>query len=325
MATLFAWIALEGACSSIWAQSTDNAEQDANRAAQQSSDSAKAINDAAAQESKPAGSMKRSLPQPVIDDEAVAREQAKLEAELQEYKKELRKIADRYAAPPKTQQLSPLPDLWIDRESKRVYIDGYVTMRRGPLEMFACPIGSKEHESIVAVFAKSSEVHAALLAIGTQQGTPVRWDPDFLPPTGQEILVYATWRDERGAFQVRDARQWIQNTETNEPMEPTWVFAGSSFWKDPEDGTQYYTADGGDMICVSNFSTAMMDVPFSSSADAGNLLFSPITDRIPPENTPVRLVLVPQPIPTDDVNSDAFQDRMKQAQSAPIDAILPRP
>ena len=41
-------------------------------------------------------------------------------------------------------------------------------MREGPLEMFACPSGTKEHESVVAVLSKSREIHAALLAIGAQ-------------------------------------------------------------------------------------------------------------------------------------------------------------
>ncbi|MEM1224710.1 MAG: YdjY domain-containing protein [Planctomycetota bacterium] len=245
-----------------------------------------------------------------------------LAAEMEAYKKEMRQIADRYAPPPNARQLIEKPDLWIDTDQKRVYVDGYVTMRRGPLEMFACPVGSKEHESIVAVFAASREVHTALLAIGAQRGTTVRWDPDFLPPTGQEVTVYVTWRDSDGQFQVADARQWIQNSQTSKPMKSTWVFAGSSFWTDPSNGVEHYTADGGDMICVSNFSTAMLDVPLASSADAGQLLFTPITDRIPVENTPVRLVLVPQPIPTDDSTTPAFQQLMDAAKVLPDASML---
>ena len=82
-------------------------------------------------------------------------------------------------------------------------------------------------------------------------------------------------------------------------MKAEWVFAGSSFWTDPSDGKEYYQADSGDLICVSNFSTATMDVAMSSSADAGELQFEPFTERIPPLGTPIRLVLVPVPPPTD--------------------------
>ncbi|TWT56142.1 YdjY domain-containing protein [Allorhodopirellula solitaria] len=262
-------------------------------------------------------------------------------AHIEAQKRALRRIADTYAAPPEAKQLGKQPDLWVDMNAKRVYVDGYVTMRRGPLEMFACPIGTKEHESVVAVFAKSSEVHAALLAIGAQSGTPVRWNPEFLPPTGQTISVWVAWRSPEPSsapepaddsepaspqefvpsdeFHVADARKWVRNMKTQTELEEPWVFAGSMFWSDPEDDMEHYSADAGDMICVSNFSSAMLDVPFNSSADAGSLLFEPFSDRIPERGTPVRLVLVPQPIPRDEPAPPQPVD----PTTAPDQAILP--
>ena len=47
-------------------------------------------------------------------------------------------------------------DMWIDPKRKAVIVDGQVCLREGQLEMFACPKGSKEHESIVSVNAKRS-------------------------------------------------------------------------------------------------------------------------------------------------------------------------
>lgn len=256
-------------------------------------------------------------------------------AHIQAQERALRRIADAYSAPPGAKQLGKQPDLWVDVKAKRVYVDGYVTMRQGPLEMFACPVGTKEHESVVAVFAKSSEVHAALLAIGAQSGTPVRWNPDFLPPTGQTIQVWATWRSPKPSsapeaaddtdpstntvefvpgeeFHAVDAREWVRNMKTQTKLDEPWVFAGSTFWSDPEDNTEHYSADAGDMICVSNFTSSMLDVPFKSSADAGNLLFEPFTENIPERGTPVRLVLVPQPIPSD-----------QPAEPQPVDPTAP--
>lgn len=219
---------------------------------------------------------------------------AAIQAELEEWDRQMRAMADKYAAPPEAKQITKLPDLWIDTKAKRVYIDGYVTMKNGALEMFACPVGTKEHESVVAAFAKSKEVHAALLALGTKSGSPVSYDPEFKPPTGQPVAVWVTWRDEAGKFKVADARTWVKNNETNKPLAEQWVFAGSQLWTDPVDKITHYSADSGDMICVSNFSSAMLDVPFSSSAQAGNLLFLANTERIPDQATSVRLVLVPQ-------------------------------
>ena len=76
--------------------------------------------------------------------------------------------------------------------------------------------------------------------------------------------------------------------------EHDWVFAGSGFWVDPEDGTRHYNADAGDFICVSNFPTATLDVPVKSSQENSELLFEAATDKIPARGTKVRLVLVPK-------------------------------
>lgn len=211
-------------------------------------------------------------------------------------------------------------NLWVDKQKSRVYFDGYVTMRTGPLEMLACQSGTKEHESVVATLPKSSEVHAALLAVGAKPGTPVAFLPRFVPATGQRIRVWICYRDESGQFQVVDARRWIRKGESDEHLEEDWVFGGSGFWKDPRNNREYYEADGGDMICVSNFSTAMMDLPIASSAEASRLMYSPFTERIPERGVPVRIVLVPIPLA-----SDAPNDRPKvDAETPPEESVLPR-
>jgi hypothetical protein len=63
------------------------------------------------------------------------------------------------------------------------------------------------------------------------------------------------------------------------------------FWKDPTDGQEYYQADGGDLICVSNFPTATLDLPIESSQANDALLFEVFEDRVPPRGTEVELVL----------------------------------
>ncbi len=208
-------------------------------------------------------------------------------------------VREAFQPPPDAVPLTKNKHLWIDRARKRVYFDGYVTLPKGYLEMFACPIGTKEHESVVATLAKSSEVHAALLAIDATPGTPVRHLPEYVPPTGQVIRVWVCWLDKDDKFHVSDARKWVKRVSKNKEMEAEWVFAGSSFWVDPADGREYYQADAGDMICVSNFSTALMDVNISSSAEANELDYVSFEGRIPEAGTPIRLVLVPVPNPTD--------------------------
>ena len=78
-------------------------------------------------------------------------------------------------------------------------------------------------------------------------------------------------------------------------MKADFVFAGSGFSK-LDDGTVYYKAEGGSVICVANFSDAMIDVDIKSSAsDAAGRSFEPYTERIPPLDTPVTIELIPVP------------------------------
>ena len=74
-------------------------------------------------------------------------------------------------------------------------------------------------------------------------------------------------------------------------MSEDWVFAGSGFWKDPDTGKEFYQAEGGELICVSNFSTATLDLPVASPQDNEGLFFDAFTDNIPPLGTRVWLAL----------------------------------
>ena len=185
-------------------------------------------------------------------------------------------------------------DLWIDPQRKLVIVDGQVCLREGQLEMFACPKGSKEHESIVSVNCKAQFVHAALEAIGARAGKPVSFDPAYKPASGPIIDVYVLWQDEAGKKNRVRAQEWIKELKSDKAMAHPWVFAGSGFWKDDSTGQQYYQADGGDLICVSNFPSAMLDLPIESTQANSELLFSAFTERIPPLGTRVRLELIPR-------------------------------
>ena len=196
--------------------------------------------------------------------------------------------------PPGMKRLMPEHDVWIDPKHKRVVADGTVVLREGQLEMFACPKGTKEHESIVAVDAKAYAVHAGLLAVGAEVGTPVQFQPQYKPATGAEIDIQVIWRDANGKVHREAAQDWVRNVETGKAMKYPWIFAGSGFWEDPATGTKYYLAESGDFICVSNFPSAMLDLPVKSSQDTAQLLYEAFTDHIPPLGTRVRLVLTPK-------------------------------
>ncbi len=145
----------------------------------------------------------------------------------QEYptREELKSRAEQvFGAPKDATALSKNGRIWVDPKRKIVIVDGYVTLTQGQLEMFACPVGTKEHEAIVAVFATSREVHAALLAIGATQGTPTKFEP-YAAATGSTIKVHVLWRDAKNEKNVKPAQYWIRDAATNKEMPYDWVFA----------------------------------------------------------------------------------------------------
>ncbi|NBP88240.1 MAG: hypothetical protein EBU59_06985 [Planctomycetia bacterium] len=190
---------------------------------------------------------------------------------------------------PELQRLSPEANVWLDLAGRRVIVAGQVALAEGPIEFFACPRETKEHESVVVVDASARLVHAALLAIGLTPGAPASFSTTYQPATGDPVAIEVRWQD--GTSQRHTAAQnWVRDSCTGEQLASNWVFAGSQFWKDPQSGIEYYQADGGDLVCVSNFPAAMLDLPIASSDANEALLFEVFTERVPSRGTPVELV-----------------------------------
>lgn len=196
--------------------------------------------------------------------------------------------ADRH---PDLVRLSKTEEVWVDKRRKEVVVGGKIALDRGVIELFACPARTKEHESIVATNASAKLVHAALLAIGLEPGRPVGFQPEYRPAAGPPVAIRMRWRDADGNARESPAQEWIRNTETGAALDADWVFAGSQFWRDPADGREHYQADGGDLVCVSNFPTATLDLPIESSQSNAALLFEVFEDRVPPEGTAVEMIL----------------------------------
>lgn len=225
--------------------------------------------------------------QPAADTAAAERSQWDSAAD----RRQLQKLKETFGDPKGMVRLDPISRVWADRKKKRVVTDGFIALREGQLEMFACLVGTKEHESVVAVFTKAQFIHAGLLAIGAKKGTPVKWRPEYQAPTGSKIRVMALWRDKDGKKHAIDAREWVrENKRDGGALDVDFVFAGSIFAKDLETNEEVYEAESGDLVCVANFTTATLDIPIRS-LDANTLLsYIAYTDRIPPQGTPVRLV-----------------------------------
>jgi hypothetical protein len=186
-------------------------------------------------------------------------------------------------------------DIWFDAKQKRLILRARVCLRDGYLEHLLCSARSKEHESILATEAPPAMIQAGLLLTGIEPGKPVQFQPDFAPPKGPAVAIELQWIDHLGKPQTSDARKWVKGEKTSKELAPHWVFAGSYFVEDPTTGRRRFAADGGDLITVSNFTSAILDVPIQSSASDAERSFVAFTDRIPPLETGVTLILKPAP------------------------------
>ncbi len=207
--------------------------------------------------------------------------------------------------PPKDPADTPRPDpawkplgpsLWFDPQGKRLVLRARVVLREGPLEHLLCLKGTKEHEAILATDAVPYQIHATLIRSGAEPGHPVRFLPKFEPPTGAPIAIELEWQ-EGGKTHRADARQWIRDERKNTILDKDWVFAGSELIEDPMTKKAVYAADDGDLITVANFTNAILDLPFASTANDADRAFAANTERIPPRGTVVTMFLRPRAAP----------------------------
>jgi hypothetical protein len=179
----------------------------------------------------------------------------------------------------------------VQGSQRRVVFPARVCKREGEMEMLLTRTNKKTHEAVLESDVDAREIHKALLLAGANKGSPVRWLPDYRPPTGTRIRVTLEYESDGRKFSVPGG-SWIRHSKTRQPLNSDWVFVGSQFVDNG--GQTVYLANEGDVICVANFETALLDVPFESSKDDAEHSFEAFTERIPPEDTRVTVILEPQ-------------------------------
>ncbi len=194
--------------------------------------------------------------------------------------------------------------VWFETEGnrRRVLVETTVCLREGGLECLLCRRFSKEHESILATQADARDIHAALLAAGAKPGSPVQYvekngEVVIVPPTGSRIKILLRY-EEKGKVVTVPAQRWILNAKTKKDLEDEWVFAGSQFLPGLNEEKQkpvYAATSDGSYICVYNMPYAMLDLPVNNpNKDPEIRELQPQTERIPPIDTKVILILEPE-------------------------------
>lgn len=174
----------------------------------------------------------------------------------------------------------PFPHIRVDANARTVEFDATVPITLDDpdapfvyLELVACIPDTKEHETLVVTEALPSHIHAALLLLGLEPGSPGAWEwrddaLQSIPPTGPRVRIEFLYTDVNGEEVVARPQEWIVNAETGETFPAgDWVFAGSRIveWR----GEEFYDADGaGTLIGLTTFGSEVLAWPEMISPEA---------------------------------------------------------
>ena len=191
-----------------------------------------------------------------------------------------------------------LPGVRVDREAGLVDVDATVVNREPEwLELLACTPGSLDHESILAIRARPSHVHLALLLLDIVPGRPSKTVRDgdryvVEPPAGPAVSVTLIYEQDGQPIEVPGS-QWVVHRETGEHLaDEPWLFAGS-VWQEFE-GERHYLADlSGTAITLVNFNDDLLARSTEVTRDNDGKTWVADTDAIPPLDTPVTIRLRP--------------------------------
>lgn len=232
---------------------------------------------------------------------APARQEPKAEPKpeaLPEFPKLDPKNTIQHLNPEKTIYAELVPD-GDKKKVKRIGLVSEVCLREGPLEVFLCKKGTKEHESIVRVNADAQFIHLALETAGAVAGKPTQFidpkteEPKWAAATGSKINVTVHYTRD-GKTYTHPAQDWIWDHKKKAALPHGWVFAGSVTITDPDNGREFYGANSGDIISISNFPFSMLEIPVEISKDDAFLTYEAKTEKIPPLFSKVWVILEPE-------------------------------
>jgi len=202
----------------------------------------------------------------------------------------------RAADPPeaKRKSLGPNVAIEIQGDDRRVVVGAVVVLREGRLEGLLTKKNTKEHEYILAADVDARQIHAALEAAGAKAGSPVQFQPKYVPASGTPIKITLQYAKD-GKTISAPAQHWVRDVKSQKDLDVDWVFGGSKFLPDPEDDKKppFYLANQGDLVCICNLDTAMLDLPIASTKRLADRAYEANPDRVPAIGTKVDVIFEP--------------------------------
>jgi len=174
----------------------------------------------------------------------------------------------------------------VDSVTKTVTATGWVNQISGPIEVLACGIKGKVHESVFVLALNPLDLQAALLLAGLKGGVPMPILGEG-PPQGAPVDLFVEWQANDEAKRAR-AETFVWNSEDNAVLPETpWTFTGSVV----KDG-QFKALAEESLIVTYWDPYAIVNVPLPCGAN--DEILSVNSNTIPPFQTPVTFRFVPR-------------------------------
>ncbi len=182
-----------------------------------------------------------------------------------------------------------------------VRVEAFVCLDAGWLEQIACSPGTREHEALLVIEARPSDLHAALVLAGFEPGAPGRWSYDdgvvaVTPPTGDRVEIFVRYQKDGRTIQ-EPIGAWMVGAQDDRPFpDRAWVFAGSSFAANPDwmGPGEHYVADvTGSIIGLVTFGDEVIGFErvLADQESVEPTQWRVNTGHLPPIGTPVTIIL----------------------------------
>ncbi|MCI0677171.1 MAG: YdjY domain-containing protein [Phycisphaerales bacterium] len=191
----------------------------------------------------------------------------------------------------------------LQGDASRVEIAAKTCLDEGWLEQIACGPKTREHESLVVISAKPSQIHAALLWAGFEPGAPGKWTYEnntigTIDPKGELLEVLVRYRQRDAHTAEHSIRRWIRDGSGGGqpfPDEP-WVFGGSIIAPNTASmgPGEHYVADfTGSIIGLVTFGDEIIGFSrvLSDQADVQAPVWEVDSANVPPVGSDATLIL----------------------------------
>lgn len=172
----------------------------------------------------------------------------------------------------------------VDTIDRSVTTTGWVNQTEGLVEVLACGLQGKTHESIFVLPVNPMDLQLALLLLGLKGGRTMVLASD--PPEGAPVDIFVEWMDEKGPHRAR-AEEFVLDIRTNEKLPETpWTFTGSV----TEDGR--FKAFFEESLIVTFWDPyAIINLPLEAGSNDDWLFANP--EIVPPYGTPITMIVKP--------------------------------